>query len=62
MPHKEEKFVNEMRGYIMHLQYKLAKYQFRKVEPPPNLQIELKMAQRLAIISSKVPSHIDVKV
>jgi len=62
MAPKEKKSLNEMQGYVMHLRYRLAEYQFCGIAPPPNLLIELKMAQRLAILGSKDASRIDVKV
>ena len=57
----DRKFLNEMQAYVTHLRYRLAEYQFHGIEPPPKLLIELKMAQRLAFLGSKDPSHIDVK-
>ena len=62
MAPKEKISLNEMQGYVMHLRYRLAEYQFYGIAPPPNLLIELNMAQRLAKLDSKDPSRIDAKV
>ena len=62
MAPKEKKFLNEMQGYVMHLRYRLAQYQFYGIAPPVNILIELKMAERLAKLDSKDASRIDVKV
>jgi hypothetical protein len=51
-----------MQGYVMHLRYRLAQYQFYGIAPPVNILIELKMAERLAKLDSKDASHIDVNV
>jgi hypothetical protein len=62
MAPEEKESVNEMQGYVMHLRYRLAQYQFYRIAPPVNLLIELKMAERLAKLESKDDSRIDVKV
>ena len=62
MAPKEEKSLNEMQGYVMHLRYRLAQYQFHGIVPPANFLIELKMAERLVQLDSKDDGRIDIKV
>ena len=62
MAPKEKKSLNEMQGYVLHLRYRLAEYQFYGIAPPPNLLIELKMAEHLAVLDLKDDNRIDVKV
>ena len=62
MEPKEEKPLNEMQAYVMHLRYRLAQYQFYGMVPPARFLIELKMAESLAKLESKDTSSIDVKV
>ena len=59
---QKEKSLNETQGYVMHLRYRLAQYQFCGIAPPVNFLIELKMAERLAKLDTKDTSRIDVKV
>ena len=62
MAPNKEKPLSEMQGYVMHLRYRLAQYQFYRIAPPVKLLIELKMAERLAKLESKDAHSIDVKV
>ncbi len=51
-----------MQGYVMHLRYRLAQYQFGGIAPPVSLLIELKMAEHLVKLDSKDSVRINVKV
>lgn len=62
MTPEEKKSLIEMQGYVMHLRYRLAQYQFYGIAPPVNLLIELKMAKRLAKLETKDASGIDIKI
>lgn len=62
MEPEEKKPLSEMQGYVMHLRYRLAQYQFYGIVPPANFLIELKMAERLAKPNSEDALRIDVKV
>jgi hypothetical protein len=62
MQPKEKKSLTDMQGYVMHLRYRLAQYQFNAIAPPVSLLIELKMAERLARLDSRDAVRIDVKV
>ena len=69
MPEKNASF-SEIKKNVEYLRYKLKRYQSHGVEPPVNLLIELKMAERILKLESidticvKVngTKHIDVKV
>jgi hypothetical protein len=51
---KEKKTLNENRKYVMHLRYKLLHYQLDGNDPPEYLLNELKIAERLVRLDSKV--------
>jgi len=59
---QKEKSLTDMQGYVMHLRYRLAQYQFGGIAPPVSLLIELKMAEHLAKLDSKDAVRINVKV
>jgi hypothetical protein len=59
---EEKESLSEMQAYVMHLRYRLARYQFYGIVPPAEFIVELKMAQRLADLELKDAHSIDVKI
>ena len=59
---QKEKSLTEMLGYVMHLRYRLALYQFDGIAPPEYLLNELKMAELLAKLDSEDAARINLIV
>ena len=62
MASQKKESLSEMQAYVMHLRYRLAQYQFYGIAPPVNLLVELKMAQRLAVLELKDERRIDIEI
>jgi hypothetical protein len=54
MSPKEKKKFNKMQQYVIHLRYWLIHYQLEGIDPPGYLLNELKLAERLERLYSKV--------
>jgi uncharacterized protein YcfL len=53
MAPKEKKTLNNNQQYVMHLRYRLIKYQLDGIDPPERLLNELIIAKRLVRLNSR---------
>jgi hypothetical protein len=53
MTSKAEKILNNNQQYVMHLRYRLVKYQLDGIDPPERLLNELIIAKRLVRLDSR---------
>jgi hypothetical protein len=49
----ENKELSKIQQHVMHLRYRLARYQLDEIDPPEYLLNELKIAERLRRIESR---------
>jgi hypothetical protein len=54
MAPKEKKTLNNNQQYVMHLRYRLVKYQLDGIDPPDRFLNELIIAKRLVRLDSRV--------